>query len=185
MAMLRLCKPILILLLLCGVATGFPRPSNAATSKQQATQPTDQGKTGKPQRAKSVVYKNKKYGFRFSLPSSWKGYSIVVSQWGGSVYQDQDAGPTKSIVGPLLTIRHPLWTETHPYQDIPIMILTHAQWKYVEEDRLAVSAAPIGLGEIGRNAKYVFALPPRFDYGDSTGCEEVQEILRHHPLHPF
>jgi hypothetical protein len=87
--------------------------------------------------------------------------------------------------GPQIRIRHPHWTTDDPWQDIPIMVFTHAQWKFVEQDRISVSAAPFGPGEIGRNARYVFALPPRFDYGDARGREEVQEILRHNPIRAF
>jgi hypothetical protein len=65
------------------------------------------------------------------------------------------------------------------------MVFTHAQWKFVEQDRIAVSAAPFGPGEIGRNVHYVFALPPRFDYGDAKGREEVQEVLQHKPIRAF
>lgn len=32
----------------------------------------------------ALLYRNTKYGFTFSLPSSWKGYSIVTSTWSGT-----------------------------------------------------------------------------------------------------
>jgi hypothetical protein len=87
--------------------------------------------------------------------------------------------------GPLILIGHPLSTKDNPRQHIPIMIFTKAQWQLVEEDKLIVSAAPVGPSELGRNSKYVFALPPRFDYADIDGRQEVGEILQHHPLHAF
>lgn len=79
------------------------------------------------QKMKSVGYL--KYGFRFSLPESWRGYSIAVSDWGGGDGRSYGPGdPAPPIVnGPLISIRHPLWTEADPRQDIPIMIFTKAQ----------------------------------------------------------
>lgn len=177
--------PTLILILLCGLATDFPCPSKASESKHQDGPQTDLAKTAEPKLAKYLLYRNKKYRFRFSLPRDWKGYSIVVGEWGGSAYEDQQPSPTKSIDGPLITIRHPLWTKENPYQDIPVMVFTHAQWKYAAENRLVVRAAPVGPSEIGRNSKYVFALPPRFDYGDAPGNDEVRELIGHHPLHAY
>jgi hypothetical protein len=136
---------------------------------------------------KSVVYTNEKYGFRFSLPASWKGYSISVSEWQGGDGRSYLAGepmpPPEE--GPLLSIGHPLSTESDPHQDIPIMIFTKAQWRLVQANKLIVSAAPIGPSELGRNAEYVFAVPPRFNYALLTGWEEVGEIIQHHPLQPF
>jgi hypothetical protein len=65
------------------------------------------------------------------------------------------------------------------------MIFTKTQWELVEEGKIVVSAAPAGPSELGRNAKYVFALPPRFNYGDIDGREEVDEIIQSHPLQAF
>jgi hypothetical protein len=153
----------------------------AATSRQETTQPASQGKVAKQKVPKSVVYVNKMYGFSFTLPQTWKGYSIVVTKWGGSTL-DLSA---KSFEGPTITIRHPSWTEASPYQDIPIMVFTPAQWRFVEDDNLSVSAAPFGPNEIGRNSKYIFALPPRFNYSNGPGTDEVNQMLQHRPLHPM
>lgn len=155
----------------------LPLPSTRFFSLVQLSQE----KIGERRLTKTLVYVNKKYGFRFVLPESWKGYSILVAQWDGSTLDK----PTKSLTGPAITIRHPSWTKTNPYQDIPLMVFTHAQWKYVEEGNLSVSAAPFGPDEIGRNSRYVFALPPRFDYSNWTGTAEVDQLLRNHPLQPF
>ena len=64
------------------------------------------------------------------------------------------------------------------------MVFTHKQWKSVYKEDLVVSAAPFPPGEIGRNAKYVFATPPRFYYDFATGYEEVLDILGKQP-HTF
>jgi hypothetical protein len=131
--------------------------------------------------AKAVVYKNKKYHFKFVLPRTWRGYSIIIGTWSGVVKPgDQDE---RVESGPMITIRHPLWTNSNPRQDIPIMILTHTQAEMASG--MVVSAAPFGPQEFSRNTQFVFCLPPRFDYSEGTGTEEVREILRNHPLHPF
>lgn len=139
-----------------------PVPGQAATSETKNA----------PQPKSGLVYVNKAFGFRVALPASWKGYSIVVKTWGDGK-------------GPLVLIRHPLWTEANPRQDIPVMVITLDQWDLIQQGKLSVSAAPIGPDELGRNAKYVFALPPRYNFAYLTGYEEVAEILSHHPLTAF
>jgi len=165
-----------------GVAACSLKESGDAALTQGAAEPRLGKATGKPRNTKSIIYKSKKYRFGFALPETWKGYSIIVGEWGGTVFDEEGPRPEK---GPQITIRHPHWTNDDPWQDIPIMVFTHAQWKFVEQDRIIVSAAPFGPGEIGRNAHYVFALPPRFDYGDAKGREEVQAILQHNPIRAF
>jgi hypothetical protein len=138
--------------------------------QQQSSEPSAQ-----------IVYKNTKYGFNFSLPRGWTGYTILVSNWEGG-------NPEKGDVerGPVITIRHPRWTKETPRQDIPIMIFTLAQWASLEHGNLAVGTESVGPAELGRNRKYVFALAPRLhENSDVAGIEDVNEILRHDPLHPF
>jgi len=128
-----------------------------------------------------VVYNNSQYGFSFSLPASWKGYSIVTDKWDG---RDTKSGKVTET-GPLYSIRHPQWTSAKPRQDIPIMVFTIAQWKLVLQETLAVSAAPIGPSELGRNSNYVFALPARYNFAYPLGYKEVDQILGGKPLHPM
>jgi hypothetical protein len=64
---------------------------------------------------------------------------------------------------------------------MPIMIFTIAQWN----DGPIVSAAPIEPAELGRNEKYVFAVPPRWDYDFSEGYEEAEKLLTPSYLHTF
>ncbi|MGB0081478.1 MAG: hypothetical protein WBP90_08130 [Terracidiphilus sp.] len=126
----------------------------------------------------SIVYHNLQYGFCFLLPADWKGYTIVVDQWSGSVLDK----PQKES-GPQLLIRHPKWTKADPWQDIPIMIFTPSQWKLVAADNLAVSAAPIGPAELGLNESYIFALPPRWiGFYDAKGIDEVQTLMNQNPF---
>jgi hypothetical protein len=170
-----------IALLWCAAFCSCFSPFGARASQQDdsAAQTDERAK-------KTVVYKNKKYRFRFVLPESWKGFSILLSQWKGAAWDpDKPEKPVREETGPLITIRHPLWTESKPRQDIPIMILTYAQADLSKAGNLSTSAAPFGPQEIARNTKYVFALPPRYNYGSEAGIDEVAQLIRDHSLHPF
>jgi hypothetical protein len=144
-----------------------------------------------------LVYRNAQYGFCFRLPADWKGYTIVTQQWQGTLLTGNGQGssaqgsasPQGSSAqgpaehGPQLLIRNPQWTESDPWQDIPIMIFTPAQWKLVDAEDMAVSAAPIGPGKLGKNKSYVFALPPRWiGFYDAKGIDEVQALMNQNPF---
>ena len=147
----------------------------------------DTQSTSTSQKMKSVFYLSKKYGLRFLLPESWKGYSIIIGKWEGGDGRTYQPGETipPPVTGPLITIRHPLWRQADPRQDIPIMIITKAQRRLMEGGKLIVSAAPFRPSELGRNRKYVFGLLPRFTIAAITGSEEVGELMQHHPLRPL
>jgi hypothetical protein len=123
-----------------------------------------------------VTYVNSQYGFTFSLPADWQGYSIVTSTWTGYV--------TPQVHGPIISIRNPAWTAAVPTQDIPIMIFTPSQWMAVSTgtNPMPVSAAPIAPSELGANSQYVFALPARYNYAYPADWQEVQTILAGNPL---
>lgn len=122
----------------------------------------------------SIVYENKNYGFSLRLPDEWRGYSAVLSSWRAD--KGITEGPIKT--GPQILVRHPEWTSLNIRQDIPIMVFTLNEWAEVQNGNLIVSAAPIDPSEIGRNSKYVFAIPPRYNYAFPPGWEEVDEIIR-------
>lgn len=126
-----------------------------------------------------VKYENKKYGFDFYLPKSWKGYTVIEEKWEGR------NGGDLIETGPQLLIRNPAWTKEKPYQDIPIMIFTNEQWNALQNEKFFVSAAPVGPSVLGRNSEYVFALPPRYNFAFPAGYEEVEKILGGSPLWPF
>ena len=86
--------------------------------------------------------------------------------------------------GPLVSIRHPEWTEENPRQDIPIMVFTLDQWNALQKDEFHIGAAPIGPSELGRNSSYVFGLPARYNFSFLPGYEEVQALLEGGPLKP-
>lgn len=131
--------------------------------------------------AESIPYKNTQYGFTFSLPKSWEKYSIVTDQWAGIAVSGTQSGKVVET-GQIIKIRHPLWTSQNARQDIPIMIFTFAQWTALQKVELSVSAAPIAPSELGRNSKYVFALPARYNFAFPEGFEEVEKILAKTPL---
>jgi hypothetical protein len=126
-------------------------------------------------------YKNTQYGFSFSLPISWEGYSIVEDRWEGVTID----GDVVVEQGPIILIRNPKWTSASPMQDIPIMVFTIKQWNSLQQEEFHIGAAPIGPSELGRNSKYVFALPARYNYAFPTGWEEVDQILKNNPLKAF
>ena len=128
----------------------------------------------------SITYTNFNYGFDFSLPVNWKGYSIINDLWKGNMLTN-----ASSTNGPKLLIRNPKWTDSNPYEDLPILVFTISQWnKYLAED-FSISAAPIKASELARNNKYVFALPPRWDFDYSLDFKEAQDIFASKPIHTF
>ncbi len=158
-------------------ATSQPTSPPATVAQPTSLPPTPTLPTG------SIEYRNTEFGFTFSLPPSWEGYSIVSDQWEGT-----NQGPSGDVAvehGPTILIRHPAWTSANPRQDIPIMVFTLAQWESLSQDKFHIGAAPFGPSELGRNARFVFALPARYNYAFPTGFEEVESILAGQPLHPF
>jgi hypothetical protein len=127
----------------------------------------------------TVLYENTEYGFTFALPKSWSGYQIVSDSWEGISLDQQ---PVEN--GPILSIRHPEWTDEKPKQDIPIMILTFNQWSSLEKGKFHIGAAPVGPTMLGQNDQYVFALPARYNFAFPDGYEEVEKILESKPLQP-
>jgi hypothetical protein len=163
----------------CGSTAASPTSVTSAVSASETTTTTVPSITAQP--TTSIEYRNTQYGFSLSLPISWKGYSIVVDKWEGSSLDDNAA----KVEGPTILIRHPQWTSEDPRQDIPIMIFTLVQWDLIQQEKLSVGAAPVGPSELGRSARYVFALPARYNFAFPTGYEEVEKILAGEPLQTF
>jgi hypothetical protein len=125
-----------------------------------------------------VTYRNKQYGFCFDLPPQWAGYKVIEEQWEGG---DYTGGVEAS--GPKLLFRSPQWTNADPREDIPILVFTTAQWTLIEKEKLIVSAAPVPPQEIAKNTRYVFALPPRWNYDGLPGLDEANRIVAGNSLH--
>lgn len=139
--------------------------------------------TATPSDTSNVVYQNTQFGFDFTLPDSWKGYSVLSEVWQGNALAGEHQGEIIET-GIKIIIRHPEWTKENPRQDIPIMVFTLDQWSQVEKETISVSAAPVGPSKLGSNSKYVFALPARYNFAYETGYEEVDKILNNNSLVP-
>ena len=174
--MKKICRMAAVVLLCVMVlsAAGCAKPKPADRAVKSAKPPA--GSTA----AEEVVYRNTRYGFDFALPPSWKGYTIIADKWEGMA----EGGTEVVESGPQISIRSPKWTEADPTQDIPIMVFTLAQWSKLENDGFHIGAAPIGPAELGRNSRYVFALPARYNYAFPAGYREVEQILEGKPLKP-
>ena len=137
-----------------------------------------------PEQETSLVeYYNADLGFRFSLPVSWEGFSILTSEWEG--WGSGDSGDGVVEQGPMISIVHPESAAQQPRQEIPIMVFTIEQWDRLLRYGTHIGAAPIGPAELGRNSHYVFALPARYNYAFLEGWEEVEQILQGDPLVTF
>ena len=128
----------------------------------------------------SIIYTNTEYGFNFTLPANWQGYSIVKDTWNGTALTG-----TSTQSGPKLSIRNPKWTISAPYEDLPILVFSISQWNSYSAEDFSVSAAPIKARELARNNMYVFALPPRWDFDYSLGYEEAESVIASNPLETF
>jgi len=131
-----------------------------------------------------IKYRNTDYGFSVALPTSWQGYSVTIDKWTGNAAGDE-LGEVAFTDGPVVSIHNPKWTSVNSYQDIPIMVFTLDQWNLLQQEKFHIGAAPIGPSELGRNAKYVFGLPARYNYSFPPGYEEVEQILQSKPLTTF
>ena len=147
------------------------RPSEVSTDT--LTEPT----------APVVEYRNTELGFSFSLPVSWEGFSVQTSNWEG--LKSGETGDEVVEQGLMLTIVHPKSTAQQPRQDIPLMVFTIEQWGQMQSGEWYIGAAPVGPLELGRNSRYVFALPARYNYAFPEGWEEVEQIIQDHPLVTF
>lgn len=152
-------------------------PSRPAGSSSQGASSSQAA--GSSSQSTAVYYENKTYGFHLGLPGDWKGYQVITSTW-----QGQQTGSDGAVeTGPCLLLRSPKWTAAKPCEDLPVMVFTHAQWDEVCDGRFTVSAAPVGPDELGLNAGYVFALPPRWEFDAREGVRELEQWMQTDPLY--
>ena len=135
--------------------------------------------TASPSPSPVSEYRNATYGFFIPLPADWQGYSVIVLQWQGT---DVATGNVTEH-GPKIVLRNPKWTAAAPYEDMPVLVFTPAQWAKVQAETLSLGAAPIGPSLLGQNSKYILALPARYNFDYNTGFEEVDTIV--HSLKAF
>lgn len=119
------------------------------------------------------TYTNKNYGFSITFTDSWKNYSVVIGSWDGWLIDTK-----KHYKGETLIFKNEKLATENNFQGIPMMIITPDVWQLISEEKVAVSAAPIGPAKLGENAKYVFATPPRYiGFADTLTQEQANEIL--------
>lgn len=124
-------------------------------------------------------YINSEYGFEIKFSNSWHGYSVEKNKWIGSVINNKKnltdySGVELVFINPQTNISAGV-----KYQDIPIMIFTKNVWEMIEQEEVAVSAAPIIPEKIGENSDYIFATPPRwYGFTDDIGFEEAIKIVK-------
>src|SRR3989344_4209903 len=170
---------VVIIVILLGIVGYFAFVKKSEPTAQQPTSltQTQNLQSSPPSAPAAIEYRNNQYGFKFALPTSWKGYSIVTGEWEGYI-SGGSQGDVTTEKGSMISIRHPLWISQDPRQDIPIMVLTVNQWDSLQQDKFHIGPAPINSSELGCNSRYVFALPARYNYAFPTGYEEVEKILQ-------
>lgn len=162
------------LIVVIGIAYFFTSNKNSPSSTNQNNSTTTESHF----EVSKINYKNNKYGFVMNLPDTWEGFTTIEDEWQGDSVNQSGQMQTNTQSGPIISIRHPDWEYKSPRQDIPIMVFTLKQWSDMQADKFHIGAAPINPSEIGRNAKYVFAIPARYNFSYLTGFEEVDQIIR-------
>jgi hypothetical protein len=123
----------------------------------------------------NLLYVNHNYGFSVTLPRSWKHYSVVQASWckpDGSFGEDADSARCQIVVLRHVLQQHSAEPIPHPYEDIPVVILTLVQWKQLQHGDLVIGSDQDKLSKLGRNGKYVFALLPP-DYHDFVPAPDL------------
>lgn len=126
-----------------------------------------------------VQYHDARYGLTFFLPANWRGYSVSVREVEDQKYSaSQDKLVTVGYT-PMITLRHPQWQAGAPYQDIPILIFTRAQWDALHQGELwpAIFAGGM-MDELWHSQKFVFAMSSRYNLADEvSGTKEVADMV--------
>lgn len=124
-----------------------------------------------------IVYYNKEYDFTFYLPAGWKGCSVQMQQWSAELESADYQKVIGTERGPMIVLRNPQWKVDEPCQDIPILVFTRSQWDDVAPQRLFVGAGGTD-DEISHNARYVFGINSRHNWGELKGWEETGKIVQ-------
>jgi hypothetical protein len=126
-----------------------------------------------------VRYQDTRYGLTFFLPPTWRGCSASVQQLEDARYSP--AEDKEIVVGhtPMIVLRNPQWQTSAPYQDIPILVFTRAQWNALHHGELWPSLFAGGMmDELWHNQQYVFAMSSRYNAADEViGWKEVTEVV--------
>ena len=122
-------------------------------------------------------YHNAQYGLTFFLPADWKGYSVLMQEWNADLHSADYQTVIGTEHGPIILLRNPNWKADELYQDIPIIVFARRQWDFAKPQRLFIGAGGIEY-EISHNAKYVFGINSRHNWGESKGWEETGKIVQ-------
>jgi hypothetical protein len=124
-------------------------------------------------------YHEARYDLTFSLPSSWRGCSVAVRELDDQKYSLTD--DKEVLVGhtPMITLRHPQWHASGPYQDIPILVFSRAQRDELHRGELWPSLFAGGvMYELWHNRRFVFAISSRYNADNEVrGWKEVAGII--------
>src|SRR5439155_5520944 len=123
-------------------------------------------------------YHKAQCGLTFFLPASWQGYSVLIQQWDGETYSPAVDKLVAVGHGPMIVLRLPQWRVSAPYQDIPILVFTRAQWDALHQGKLWPSLYAGGaMDEMWHNRKYVFGMSSRYNWGVFNGSGVVSDIV--------
>lgn len=126
---------------------------------------------------KGEAYTNESYGFKMTMPDSWKGFTMIEDVWNGwPVGGDAKLG--EEYQGPKLIFRNDKWKPLEVWQDIPILVFTKDVWALVMKGDVMASSSPILPEKIGENSNFIFATPPRWTLNNDPGAEEAIEIVK-------
>jgi hypothetical protein len=109
---------------------GNSNTATTASNSSEAGDNTAQASSDNTQVNTNIAYSNTEYGFDFTLPASWEGYSVLTEDWQGKAISGDHTGEVVES-GKEIILRHPSWTKADPYQDIPIMVFSLDQWDQV------------------------------------------------------
>jgi len=133
-------------------------------------------------------YENGEFSFVMGFPDSWNNYTVERQKWKGWLIDGSEesgdySGDELVFINPRYEVRKSEGEGLAPFKDcwqnIPIMAISKDVWNLIIQEKIAVSAAPVGPGKIGENSKFVFALPPRWaGFSCTLGVEEAQQIVK-------
>jgi hypothetical protein len=132
-----------------------------------------------------IGYHNAQYEFTFYLPRDWRGYSVLMDQWQGVTYLPDKDRDVVLARGPIIVLRNPRWKAPQPYQDIPVYVFTRRQWDDIHSGKYDAAGAGGAVFELWHNDEYVFGMHSRYNWHESKGWHEVENVVsRNRAAHP-
>ena len=141
------------------------QPAPTTTKQQSVVQPTTPTTQPVPAIADWKNYKNDKYGFELTFPSTWQGYKAInrTLDWGANGTSDSiDFGFTAQGSSDIALIFN-------------VSMHSKTQWKKIKSEQ---GPTPTYLGE---NSLYVFAYSPAQDVAtdfERSRMTEIESIIK-------